>query len=245
MEFNQLLNHLKSAKGRQAFAYALHKHRLPDNEPPKSISESSFEMIAYLMKECLDQCSNASPPDYRVAQMLMSMEMSFCMPGKAGEGDFVYLKQRISKIIIWKDVAFWEEAFFSALEHLRNVDVAQFPNLTPSEQRKFIQREQSIVLQLINSFKVRMKNSGVLQKSMNALLVRLCKIHDIPEGKVIAQPSQYQQSHQQQHQDYATNMNSTEHPNNYKRVRDKSIDQVVTTAENYTLATHEPQTADI
>ena len=83
-EFNQLLKHLSHAKGRHAFAYALYTHKLPDNEPPKSISESAFEMIAYLMKECLDQCSSAVPPDYRVAQMLMSMEMSFCMPGEVG-----------------------------------------------------------------------------------------------------------------------------------------------------------------
>ena len=141
-EFNQLLKYLSNAKGRHAFAYALYTHKLPDNEPPKCISESAFEMIAYLMKECLDQCSSAVPPDYRVAQMLMSMEMSFCMPGEVGSNKFIFLKQRMSKCRIWKNVTFWEEAFFTAIEHLRlksKEDASAFPDLTPSEQKKFIE----------------------------------------------------------------------------------------------------------
>lgn len=249
IEFNQLLSHLRTGNGREAFAYALHRHKLPDNEPPKSVSESAFEMISYLMKECLDQCSNATPPDYRVAQMLMSMEMSFCMPGKAGEDDFIFLNQRISKNAIWKDVAFWEEAFFSALESIRKVDASQFPNLTPAEQRRFIENEQSVVLQLIYSFKLRMQKLKVKKKSMNALLIRLCKIHDIPEGKIIpigpANGQQQPQQNMEQQEGYATNMNSIEHPNNYKRVRDQSIDQIDTTVENYTLEMHDPEVADI
>ena len=187
-EFNQLLKHLSHAKGRNAFAYALYAHKLPDNEPPKSISESAFEMIAYLMKECLDQCSSAVPPDYRVAQMLMSMEMSFCMPGEVGSNKFIFLKQRMSKSRIWKNVTFWEEAFFSAIENVRlksKADALAFPDLTPSEQKKFIEREQSQVLELIRLFKTRMENSGVLRNEMNALLVRLCQIHDIKEDQVL------------------------------------------------------------
>ena len=187
-EFNQLLKYLSNAKGRHAFAYALYTHKLPDNEPPKSISESAFEMIAYLMKECLDQCSSAVPPDYRVAQMLMSMEMSFCMPGEVGSNKFIFLKQRMSKCRIWKNVTFWEEAFFTAIEHLRlksKEDASAFLDLTPSEQKKFIEREQSQVLELIRLFKTRMENSGVLRNEMVALLVRLCQIHDIKEDQVL------------------------------------------------------------
>ena len=85
-------------------------------------------------------------------------------------------------------MTFWEEAFFTAIEHLRlksKEDASAFLDLTPSEQKKFIEREQSQVLELIRLFKTRMENSGVLRNEMVALLVRLCQIHDIKEDQVL------------------------------------------------------------
>ena len=94
-----------------------------------------------------------------------------------------------------------------------------------------------------------MQKLKVKKKSMNALLIRLCKIHDIPEGKIIpigpANGQQQPQQNMEQQEGYATNMNSIDHPNNYKRVRDQSIDQIDTTVENYTLEMHDPEVADI
>ena len=77
----------------------------------------------------------------------------------------------MSKSGIWKNVTFWEEAFFSAIENVRlksKEDASAFPDLTPSEQKKFIE-EQSQVLELIRLFKTRMENSGVLRNEMNAV----------------------------------------------------------------------------
>ena len=188
-EFTRMLVSLQSEEGRAGFVWALTRHKAPSPEPSKCISDTAFEMIAYLTKECLDMCVKASPKDYSVAKRLLGMEGAFCMQGRAGMGDFIFLQSRISQNDIWKDVSFWEEAFFAALESSRNrlkVHATEFPTLTPKEQKNFIKQENDLVLELLKSFQNRMSLSNVPKQEMNDLLLRLCQIHGIQPKIAIA-----------------------------------------------------------
>ena len=199
VEFTKMLSLLKTSEGRDAFVWAMKSHKAPPPEASKCISETAFEMFAYLTKECLDNCCKEVPiRDYGTAKAVLSMEVAFCTPGKAGTTDFIFLQSRISRHEIWTDAGFWEEAFFAALEIARGrmkVNVSEFPNLTPKEQKNFIKTEQGLVLELLNSFHIRMSMSNVEKLEREGLLARLCQIHDISPERMKHGIAQSQQKH--------------------------------------------------
>ena len=108
-EFQRMLGLMKTACGRHAFTRVLDQKR--SRQGRCYLSDPSFELMCYLMKECLDEAHKATPtPDYHVARMFLSVGSIYYRYKDADAKEFV--EDRVRHHPIWSDVQFWEEGFF-------------------------------------------------------------------------------------------------------------------------------------
>ncbi len=160
-----------------------------------SLSNQTFECLAELFSKFLALAEKSG--DFRTPFLLLTLSHSFRFSEKRGTEDS--LRRRISDCPLWKNVRFWEIAFYDVvtLERMdldsQSISLSDFKILSESEKNKLIEEESEILCDTLSRLGKLMSSIYLSFSFIRNFLSRMCDLVDLSYDRVTAILSPYEE----------------------------------------------------
>jgi len=195
---NTCIKDFKTSTARLAFANAINRQRNYDHSCLE-MSRNSFLALAEITRKLLDCVSETL--DIKPGKLVMIMSQTlFCRaveivdllevsPGKKAlpevDGNAkVFLADYLRDHAIWKDLRFWNQAFYDSFAE----EIAKCPDTkkwhSNSEKQEYTRRTEEILFSQLTAWTHNMREFGMKNSEVRGFIDKISSMNDMPEDRV-------------------------------------------------------------
>lgn len=181
-DLSDLLTLQTSMGSRLALAMAMNHIRAD----PCITNPKSFTIVAQLVTTAMEKSHEFG--DANVGRLFLNMSQTFYRKKRnasTGEETQEYLQQYLRDLHVWKDIRFWEGAFFDALSYERKKsewnDKKKWRYLDQEQRAEVVVQHENMVFGLLGSFAFNMLNMGVSVSDCRLFMEKMCMINSLKD----------------------------------------------------------------
>jgi hypothetical protein len=147
-------------------------------------NETSFRIISRLVALAMEKAHKYG--DANVGRLFLNMSQTFYRKiRKNNEEVPEYLQNYLRDLSVWKDIRFWEGAFFDALNYERKKSEwnskKKWRYLDKDQREEVVVQHENMVFGLLGSFSFNMLNMGASVNDCRLFMEKMCMINSLKD----------------------------------------------------------------